>query len=104
MSKAAADLLPQLGVQIRARRLALNVTQAEAADRAGVAYRTWRRMEKDGSASIEDLVRAAIALRCEEALAELFPEPAANSMDELLERQKHAAELIRRKQGQRARG
>jgi transcriptional regulator with XRE-family HTH domain len=104
MTTSVSHLLSTISQHIRTRRLALNVTQAEAADRAGVAYRTWRRMEKDGSASIEDLVRAAIALRCEEALAELFPEPAANSMDELLERQKHAAELIRRKQGQRARG
>jgi transcriptional regulator with XRE-family HTH domain len=104
MTASVSHLLSTIGQHIRTRRLALNLTQADAAGRAGVAYRTWRRMEKDGSASIENLVRAAIALRCEEALAELFPEPAANSMDELLKRQKHAAELIRRKQGQRARG
>ena len=85
-----ADLLTQTGTQIRNRRLALSLTQAEAAARAGVAYRTWRRMEKDGSASIEDLVRAAIALRCEEGLASLFPEPIAKSMDALLALQKAA--------------
>ena len=82
--------LTQIGSQLRSRRLAMGLTQAEAAGRAGVAYRTWRRMEKDASASIEDMVRAAIALRCEQAMTLLFPEPAASSMDELLARQKAA--------------
>ncbi len=82
------ELLAQTAAQIRNRRLGLGLTQAEAAMRAGVAHRTWRRMEKDGSASIEDLIRASIALRCEQGLAKLFPQPAASSMDELLALQK----------------
>lgn len=79
-----------IGQQIRRRRLAMGYTQVDAAARAGVAYRTWRRLEAQGKASIEDLVRAAVALRCEDALATLFPEPAATSMDELLRQQKAA--------------
>lgn len=61
MDAVISDLLTKTGGQIRTRRLAMGLTQADAAARAGVAYRTWRRMEKDGSASIEDLIRAAIA-------------------------------------------
>ncbi len=100
MCATISDMLTQTGNQIRARRLAMGLTQADAAARAGVAYRTWRRMEKDCSASIEDLVRAAIALRCEQEIAVLFPEPAANSMDELLARQRMAADRgLRRKAG-----
>jgi transcriptional regulator with XRE-family HTH domain len=100
MNTAISDILTQTGNQIRARRLAMGLTQADAAARAGVAYRTWRRMEKDCSASIEDLVRAAIALRCEQGIGVLFPEPAANSMDELLARQRIAADGgLRRKAG-----
>lgn len=30
--------------------------------------RTWRRLETQGKASIEDLIKATLALRCEEAL------------------------------------
>ena len=48
------------------------------------------------------LVRAAVALRCENDLAQLFPEPAAASMDELLERQRQAA-ATKRQRGRRAR-
>lgn len=77
-----------LGQQIRRRRLGIGLTQADAAKRAGVSYRTWRRLEAEGKASIDDLVRAAIALRCEQDLATLFPEPAATSMDALLQQQK----------------
>jgi transcriptional regulator with XRE-family HTH domain len=97
MDSPISDSLALLGGQIRTRRLAMGLTQADAAGRAGVAYRTWRRMEKDGSASIEDLVKAAIALRCEQGLDGLFPQPVASSMDELLVMQRLAAATARKK-------
>jgi transcriptional regulator with XRE-family HTH domain len=103
MDAPISDSLAKLGSQIRTRRLAMGLTQADAAGRAGVAYRTWRRMEKDGSASIEDLVRGAIALRCEQGLEALFPEPVASNMDELLNRQRIAAEMSRRQKMRKAR-
>ena len=84
------ELAVTVGQRIKARRLGMGYTQADAAARAGVAYRTWRRLESEGKASIEDLVRAAIALRCERDLAALFPEPAATSMDALLQQQRAA--------------
>lgn len=68
----------------------LGWTQLEAASRAGISYRPWRRLKSQGKASIEDLVRAAFALRCEADLEALFPEPPARSMDELLARQAKA--------------
>ncbi|MBY0283595.1 MAG: helix-turn-helix domain-containing protein [Sphingomonas sp.] len=90
MIETPRELAFALGQRIKARRLAMGFTQADAAARAGVAYRTWRRLESEGKASIEDLVRAAIALRCERDLAALFPEPAATSMDALLQQQRAA--------------
>jgi transcriptional regulator with XRE-family HTH domain len=82
-----SELAEQLGARIRGRRIALNITQAEAAKRSGISYATWRRLEASGSASIEDLARAAILLRCEDDLQNLFPMPAATSMDELIKSQ-----------------
>lgn len=90
MIETPRELAFALGQRIKARRLAMGFTQADAAARAGVAYRTWRRLESEGKASIEDLVRAAIALRCERDLAALFPEPAATSMDALRQQQRAA--------------
>ena len=91
------DQLTSIGRRIRARRLALDLTQQAAADKAGVAHRTWRRMEAEGRASIEDLVRAAIALRCDECIVALFPEIAATSMDALLAQQRQAAKPQRKR-------
>jgi len=87
MMKTVPELMRDLAGRIRARRLGLGWPQVEAASRAGVAYRTWRRLETAGEASIEDLVKAAVALRCEDGLSALFPEPAATTLDELLARQ-----------------
>jgi transcriptional regulator with XRE-family HTH domain len=93
------DHMQGLGQRIKARRLALDLTQQAASAKAGVAHRTWRRMEAEGSASIEDLVRAAIALRCDEGVADLFPEMAASSMDELLAQQRKRIKSPRQRAG-----
>ncbi|SDE79979.1 Helix-turn-helix domain-containing protein [Sphingomonas carotinifaciens] len=85
MMYAPSEISVEIGQKVQRRRLAMNLTQVDAAARAGVSYRTWRRLEAEGKASIDDLVRAAVALRCEQDLFALFPEPVASSMDALLE-------------------
>jgi len=97
MNFTLQDYLTGLGKRIKARRLALDLTQQAASAKAGVAHRTWRRMEAEGRASIEDLARAAIALRCDEGIVALFPEIAATSMDELLAQQRQAAKPQRKR-------
>jgi transcriptional regulator with XRE-family HTH domain len=86
----APELAAQLGSRVRARRQSLGLTQAEAAARSGVSYGTWRRLEASGKASIEDLARAALALRCEEGLATLFAPAPARTLTELLAQHKDA--------------
>lgn len=88
MIESPAELAARLGAQVQARRAAMGITQVEAARRSGVSYSSWRRLETQGKASIDDLVRAALLLRCEHRLADLFPPPPPASMDELLRRQK----------------
>jgi len=101
MLKTPRELLHDLGKAIRARRIGQGWSQSEAASRAGVGVRTWRRLEIDGQATIDTLVNAAIALRCEDGLHQLFPAPAARSLDELLKQQQEAA--AKQKPRQRAR-
>ena len=98
------DQLTGLGKRIKVRRLALDLTQQAAAAKAGVSHRTWRRMEAEGRASIEDLVRAAIALRCDEGIVALFPQVPATSMDELLAQQRQAAKRQRQRASGRSSG
>ena len=97
MLKTAPELLADLGDAIRARRIAQNWSQIEAAKRAGMSKSTWQRLEALGQATTEHLINAAIALRCEEGLAGLFPAPQPGSMRELLEQQKKAASAPRRR-------
>jgi len=100
MLRVPKEILSDLGEAIRARRVAFNYSQQEAARRAGIGVRTLRRMETGGQGTIESLINVAIALRCEDRLGDLFPLPPARSMDELLQQQREAAEL---KRPQRAR-
>jgi len=100
--KTAPELAHELADRIRVRRAAMNWSQEEAAKRAGIAYRTWRRLETESKASIEDLVKAAIALRCEDGLSLLFPEPAAANLEDLLRRQAAAASDLPRRAKRRS--
>jgi transcriptional regulator with XRE-family HTH domain len=99
MLKTPSEILHELGEAIRARRIGQGWSQSEAALRAGVGLRTWRRLEIGGQATIDTLVNAAIALRCEEGLSQLFPAPAARNLDDLLARQ---AAIAKPKARQRA--
>lgn len=96
MLKTPAELSEEIGARVKARRLAMEMSQAEAARRSGVSYRTWRRLEAEAKASIDDLVKAAVALRCEEGLETLFPAPKATSLDALLQQTTQRARKPRR--------
>jgi transcriptional regulator with XRE-family HTH domain len=91
MLKTPEELRQELGYVIRTRRIGQRLTQEEAAKRAGMGLSTWKRMEAHGPSSVEHIINAAIILRCEEGLSQLFPAPAASSIDELLQRQAAAA-------------
>ncbi len=98
MLETPDELLRELGAAIRARRIAQRWSQEEAAVRAGMGVRTWRRMESSGQATIANLVNAAIALRCEQGLAAVFALPPARTIDELLAQQAAAAAAARPRQ------
>jgi len=87
MLKTAEELRQELGRAVRDQRIAQGLSQLEISERSGVPLRTWKRLEGEGEGSLRHLIQAAIALRCEDNLALLFPAPAAASMDELLARQ-----------------
>lgn len=87
MLKTPLEIQHDIAERLKTRRIALGWTQQIAAQRSGVAYRTWRRLETEGKASLEDVIKAAVALRCEDGFQTLFPAPAATSLDDLLKRQ-----------------
>jgi transcriptional regulator with XRE-family HTH domain len=97
MLQTPEELRTGLGEAIRVRRIAQGWSQAEAATRAGMGLSTWKRMEAQGPGTVENLINAAVALRCEEGIERLFPPPAASSLDALLQRQAAATRPPRRR-------
>lgn len=75
-----------LGQRLRARRLALNLSQSQLAQMCEASLSSVRRLEALGQGSIELLVRAAQALQATDGLEALLaaPEP---SLAELERRQ-----------------
>jgi transcriptional regulator with XRE-family HTH domain len=93
MLKTAKEIRQDVGAAIRRRRVLQRLSQDEAATRAGISLSSWKRMEALGPSSFDHMIEAAFVLRCEDQISDLFPQPAASSMDELLKRQ--AAESLK---------
>ena len=84
--KISADLsdeavLRELGERLARRRIALDLTQARLAERAGVAKRTLERMESGASAQLSSLVRVMRALDLLESLDRLLPPAEPGPLD-----------------------
>lgn len=66
------EVAAELGRRLRARRLALLLSQQELAARAGVAVGTVRTMEGSGQSSVDSLLRVVQALGLVDQLQTLF--------------------------------
>lgn len=72
---SAQEVCQQLGQRLRAQRLAMLLSQAELAARAGVSTGTVRTLEATGLISANSLVRLALALGLTDALQNMFEMP-----------------------------
>jgi transcriptional regulator with XRE-family HTH domain len=83
----------------RARRVALGLTQVEAAERTGIGLSSLRRFESTGRIGFDALVRLAFVLDAVAPLGALFPETAFRSLDEVVERPRRRRVRKPRRQG-----
>lgn len=90
------DIALTLSQRAREARLATNLTQAGLASRAGVSVGSLKRFEQTGAASLEAVIRIAIALRLEQGFDAVFQSPQLSSLDQL------ANSKTARKRGRRA--
>lgn len=78
-----SEVVRRLCERLRVERLALQLTQAEVAARAGIATNTVSSLESGRSVGFENLVRIAMVLGRGKELEALFM-PTLESLDDLL--------------------
>lgn len=61
----STDLTTRLGQQLRTAREAAGLTQAEAAELAGVSKQRWSQMEAGSTSNLNKLVGACVAIGAE---------------------------------------
>jgi transcriptional regulator with XRE-family HTH domain len=76
--------LEALGARARALRMLLELQQREVAARAGTSLGTVVRFERTGNASMENVLRIAVALGADEAFGNLFAPPKYRTLDDAL--------------------
>ena len=96
-----ATVLAELGKRLAARRIDLQLTQAQAAEQAGIAKRTLERMEAGHSSQLASLIRVLRVLDTLPALDALIPEAGPRPMD-LLKREGKRRQRASRKGGEKA--
>jgi transcriptional regulator with XRE-family HTH domain len=77
------ELSLAMAARIRALRLERGWTQQELADRAGIAFATYRAFERAGRISLERLLKIATVLDALAGFDQLFTPPPARSLSEL---------------------
>ena len=82
-------------------RLTRNVTQAKLAEEAGVALKTIKRLEKGSGVTFDTFIRVLIALKIQQNLEGLLPDPSVRPMDRInlsgSERKRASSEKTRSK-------
>ena len=73
----------KIRMSARNLRLARNMTQQALAEKSCVPLSTLKRFEQSGEVSLAALLAIAGALEALDAFEDLFPKPAATSLDEL---------------------
>ena len=83
ISKLLTDetILIEIGQRIARRRIALEITQADMAEQAGVGKRTLERIESGASAQMSSLIRVFRVLDLLPALDRVMPEAQPGPMD-----------------------
>lgn len=64
-------------------RLSRNMTQAQLAEEAGVSPRTIGRLEKGQGVSLDTFIRILIALRVQQSLEALLPDPSVRPIERI---------------------
>lgn len=78
------EVAHNIASRVRQRRLDLNLTQEGLAVRADVNIATYRRFERNGQISLENLLKIAFALNLLHEFDTLFTQKLYTSIDEII--------------------
>ena len=79
-----AEVSEDLGVRLRRKRLARNLTQEGLAKRSGVALGTLKKFERCGAISLVSFIRLIVMLGEEALLEQLLADREFETLDEVL--------------------
>lgn len=82
--KAPIELAKDLSKRAKQKRIQLNLTQQELAERSGVSFGSVKRFEQKGEVSLKHLLRMAIVLRSADDFELLFKEQRYSSIDDVI--------------------
>ncbi|MET0154614.1 MAG: helix-turn-helix transcriptional regulator [Rickettsiales bacterium] len=89
MIRTSQELILDIAAKVKAKRLAMNLTQEGLAHRSGVSLGTIKLFERSGKIALESLLKLAIALHASDEFEKLFAANAPTlSLDELLKEPK----------------
>ena len=75
------SILAEIGKRLSRRRLALQMTQAELAEQAGIGKRTLERVEAGATAQLSTIIRIFRVLGLLEKLDQILTEPAIRPLE-----------------------
>lgn len=87
------DLAQRIAKQVKQKRLKLNITQVELAERSGVSLGSIKRFESNSEISLKHLLFIAVVLESTHAFRDLFAIQEDRSIDEILKARKSAKRI-----------
>lgn len=82
--KSPMEFAKDISKRAKQKRIQLNMTQQELADRSGVSFGSVKRFEQKAEISLKHLLHIAIVLRLAVEFESLFTEPRYESIDDVL--------------------
>ena len=83
--KAPVEFAKDISKRARQKRIQLNITQNELAERSGVSFGSIKRFEQKGEISLKHLLHIAIVLRSVDEFESLFKEQHYQSIDDVIQ-------------------
>lgn len=74
----------KIAINLRQRRLDLDLTQKALARKSGVSLGSLKRFEHQGEISLKNLIRLAISIQASEEFLTLFSQSAYQSVDDII--------------------